>query len=359
MLDHMEEEAASGGFSGDERDSIIDSACLAIVRSSGRQCTNSQTTGGLCGNHDKARSVTRVDEIGVGPFRDLRDELVDVGLNGKHAYALAGVTPDPNHLLKLATSLDELEAGKKTYEASTLASLVDTIAKHPDVDAHDHPLAEDQCIALTGSDRFDGRCTNGTYATDLLCGTHNANDPDTIYDDDAPDEHRIDFPHVEIDGVEQLFVGERGIDVIVVDTDDWVVERVPHEDVDRDDLVDARRDRRELEGDQDEKTLPSTNEGDDMTEAETVDQDEDDEPETTDGHVDVFVFDRRTDELEDVGLSGREAEVVACKEQGLTHPQIAEYVDLPKSTVDEYSRRSRNKLKQARALVDEIGSLYE
>lgn len=69
--------------------------------------------------------------------------------------------------------------------------------------------------------------------------------------------------------------------------------------------------------------------------------------------------DMRVEELEDAGLSGREAEVVALKERGYTHAKIAEIVTLPKSTVDEYSRRARKKVKQARALVDAAGEVYQ
>lgn len=66
----------------------------------------------------------------------------------------------------------------------------------------------------------------------------------------------------------------------------------------------------------------------------------------------------RVETLEDAGLSGREAEVVALKEHGFTHERIHELIDLPKSTVDEYSRRARTKVEQARALVDSAGGVY-
>lgn len=69
--------------------------------------------------------------------------------------------------------------------------------------------------------------------------------------------------------------------------------------------------------------------------------------------------DMRVETLEDAGLSGREAQVVALKERGYTHVRIADKLELPKSTVDEYSRRARTKVKQARALVDAAGGVYQ
>lgn len=68
---------------------------------------------------------------------------------------------------------------------------------------------------------------------------------------------------------------------------------------------------------------------------------------------------KRVETLEDAGLSGQEARVVALKERGYTHAVIADLIDLPKSTVDEYSRRARKKVKQARSLVDAAGGVYE
>lgn len=54
-------------------------------------------------------------------------------------------------------------------------------------------------------------------------------------------------------------------------------------------------------------------------------------------------------------LSEREAEVQALKEAGLTHEQIAERLEVSKSTVDEYSRRINQRLKQAKATVRQLG----
>ncbi|PSQ42886.1 hypothetical protein BRD17_07450 [Halobacteriales archaeon SW_7_68_16] len=53
-------------------------------------------------------------------------------------------------------------------------------------------------------------------------------------------------------------------------------------------------------------------------------------------------------------LKQREAEVQALKEAGRTHAEIAETLDLSKSTIDEYSRRINDRLVRAEATLDEI-----
>jgi hypothetical protein len=98
----------------------------------------------------------------------------------------------------------------------------------------------------------------------------------------------------------------------------------------------------------------------------------DDDPENDDVHeveegvwVDPILFDNRVDELGEAGLSEREAQVVAAKEQGHTHEKVAIFLSdfleqpVPKSTVDEYSRRARSKVIQARKLIEEAGDVYE
>lgn len=80
------------------------------------------------------------------------------------------------------------------------------------------------------------------------------------------------------------------------------------------------------------------------------------EDETHDTPADV---DERVETLETAGLSGREAEVTAWKEQGLTHAEIAEKIGKSKSSVDEYSRRAGKKLEKARALIDQAGAVFE
>lgn len=54
-------------------------------------------------------------------------------------------------------------------------------------------------------------------------------------------------------------------------------------------------------------------------------------------------------------LSKREAEVAAHKQiSGATHETIAERLDLDKSTVDEYSRRMKEKVKKSRVTQNEL-----
>lgn len=65
----------------------------------------------------------------------------------------------------------------------------------------------------------------------------------------------------------------------------------------------------------------------------------------------------RTDELaENTVLSRREAEVAAHKQvTGASHETIAERIDLSKSTVDEYSRRMKEKVRKAKVTANELG----
>ena len=73
----------------------------------------------------------------------------------------------------------------------------------------------------------------------------------------------------------------------------------------------------------------------------------------------------------DTVLSDREAEVVVLKEWGLTHTAIATYYGIldegtereeqyPRSpsTVDEYSRRAREKYQKAQTTIDELKGTY-
>lgn len=64
----------------------------------------------------------------------------------------------------------------------------------------------------------------------------------------------------------------------------------------------------------------------------------------------------RAEQLADeTTLSRRESEVMALKEEGRSHAEIAEELGLAKSTVDEYSRRINDRIQRARATVDELG----
>lgn len=58
--------------------------------------------------------------------------------------------------------------------------------------------------------------------------------------------------------------------------------------------------------------------------------------------------------VEHTALKRREADVYALKEQGLTHAEIAERLDLSKSTVDEYSRRINDRVARAQATLEEV-----
>ena len=73
----------------------------------------------------------------------------------------------------------------------------------------------------------------------------------------------------------------------------------------------------------------------------------------------------------DTTLSDREAEVVVLKELGLSHTAIATYYGIlgegtesdeqyPRSpsTVDEYSRRAREKYQKAQTTIDELKGTY-
>ena len=55
---------------------------------------------------------------------------------------------------------------------------------------------------------------------------------------------------------------------------------------------------------------------------------------------------------EEVGLSGREAEVAAYKQLGFTNKATAYMLELSPNTVNEYNRRASEKIKKARRLVD-------
>lgn len=59
-------------------------------------------------------------------------------------------------------------------------------------------------------------------------------------------------------------------------------------------------------------------------------------------------------------LSAREAEIAAHKQLSeASHATIADRLDLSKSTVDEYSRRIKKKITEARVTGDEVGDLME
>ena len=65
----------------------------------------------------------------------------------------------------------------------------------------------------------------------------------------------------------------------------------------------------------------------------------------------------RADELrENTVLSRREAEIAAHKQiTGASHETIADRLDLSKSTVDEYSRRMKEKVRKSANTTNELG----
>jgi len=65
----------------------------------------------------------------------------------------------------------------------------------------------------------------------------------------------------------------------------------------------------------------------------------------------------RADDLaERTVLSDREAEVAAHKQlTGASHATIAERLNLGKTTIDEYSRRMRSKVRAAKVTQNELG----
>lgn len=64
---------------------------------------------------------------------------------------------------------------------------------------------------------------------------------------------------------------------------------------------------------------------------------------------------RRQELQSQTSLSEREALTATLKEFGMTHEEVAEWGDISKSAVDEYSRRVNSKIERARrtlALLD-------
>jgi len=64
---------------------------------------------------------------------------------------------------------------------------------------------------------------------------------------------------------------------------------------------------------------------------------------------------RRQEMQSQTNLSEQESLTATLKEFGMTHEEIAEWGDISKSTVDEYSRRINSKVKRARRTIDLLG----
>lgn len=70
---------------------------------------------------------------------------------------------------------------------------------------------------------------------------------------------------------------------------------------------------------------------------------------------DMVSYKRRSDELaSETALTPAESRVAALKEHGLSHAEIAEELDLAKSTVDEYSVRITRRIKESRRTLEEL-----
>lgn len=215
--------------SADDLDRDNSDRCHAI-RSGGIQCDSRYTSGAadteakLCGTHAGSRSLSRIDEVEGEPYADLRDDLAEAGLADSHAYYLATLTDDVEELWRVATGLETVDVGGKTYTPRTLATLADDIAEHPDLDVHGHPLAHENCVAVIpeGSYGENYQCRTGSYGSNLLCGMHSdSDDPYTIYDRDG-----TDLDRVEIDGEEYLAIESRGDDLIAVTLPEYEVVRL-------------------------------------------------------------------------------------------------------------------------------------
>ncbi len=72
-------------------------------------------------------------------------------------------------------------------------------------------------------------------------------------------------------------------------------------------------------------------------------------------HVASMNYEDRAEELaERTGLKRREADVAALKEEGLTHQEISEELEISKSAVDTYSQRINERLDEARGTLEEL-----
>jgi predicted RNA-binding Zn-ribbon protein involved in translation (DUF1610 family) len=225
------------GLQEDESDDDLD-GCVALVRTTGEPCGNSVTTEAsdtsalLCGTHAKASSVSRADAAEGEPDPDLRDRLVEAGMNGSHAYYLATLTDSAEMLWHIVTDCSEIGGREVTYEPTTLATLAPTVARLDDVDAEGHPLAYDGCVAVidVGARGKDYRCGSGGYANKLLCGTHQDTKPEnlrTVFDADAPEDLRIDeWPEIGIGDDRFLAVEQRDGDLLAISIPEYEYRRI-------------------------------------------------------------------------------------------------------------------------------------
>ncbi|MFD1588484.1 hypothetical protein ACFR9U_16010 [Halorientalis brevis] len=203
--------------------------CLAIVGSTGTQCGNGDAP--LCGTHEKARSVRRVDEFESGPNEDLRDDLVEkCDIQGEIAYALATIAPRVRPLWRRLTALEPIEVGGETWDPRRLLLYAEDVADHPEHDRDHHLFANADCIAVVEDGQYgdEYRCVTSGHGN-LLCGVHNdADDLRTVLDEDYPEGPNVD--PVWIDGEKHWLIERRGDDTLVV-TPDFELTRLSDPDM--------------------------------------------------------------------------------------------------------------------------------
>lgn len=116
----------------------------------------------------------------------------------------------------------------------------------------------------SGARGEDYRCSSGSYATKLLCATHQdtkAENLRTVFDEDAPEDLRIDdWPEVDIGDDQFLAVKQRDGDLLAISVPEYEYVRLEGFGYLVDELdTDAGAARDEAEDNQD---LPTEDEGD-------------------------------------------------------------------------------------------------
>ena len=212
----------------DHRLEIDEDACLALTGSAD-QCGNGLDTdaadadAGLCGVHADTDAV-RVTDFDSRAWAGLLNEFTDLFRDNTTAYALATLSPDIEDVWDTLTCVQELTIGPLEFSVSQVCGLARDLASHPDLDVDDHPLGTGGCIALQGADAKHHSCPNSAYGQSLLCGVHQDADlPGTLLDDD---EYGSTYEAVTVDGDDYLLVEQRGEDLIVVDVDEWLIQRL-------------------------------------------------------------------------------------------------------------------------------------
>jgi len=212
----------------DHRLEIDEDACLALTGSAD-QCGNGLDTdaadasAGLCGIHADTDAV-RVTDFDAPAWAGLLNEFVDLFRDNTTAYALATLSPDIEAVWDTLTGVQELTIGPLEFSVSQTCGLARDLASHPDLDVDDHPLGTGGCIALQDASAKHHSCPNSAYGRSLLCGVHEDADlPGTLLDED---EYGSTYEEVTVDGDDYLLVEQRGEDLIVVDVDEWVIQRL-------------------------------------------------------------------------------------------------------------------------------------